>query len=76
MAKAKIKAKRGKKPRKSIEGAKVIKGEKKGPSSKSEVAGHTSPGAYYRCWRCGALNYVPWGYDSFYCWNDWVLNLV
>ena len=77
MAKPKIKAKKAKRPGKSMENIKVIKGAKKGPAGAgSEVAGHTSPGAYYRCWNCGALNWVPWGWNYFYCWNCGALNWV
>lgn len=76
MAKAKIKAKKGKKPGKTLENIKVIRGAKKGPATKGEVAGHTSPGAYYWCWNCGRSNWVPWGWNYFYCWNCGALNWV
>lgn len=76
MAKAKIKGKKAKKPGKMLENIKVIKGAKKAPATKGEVAGHTSPGANYRCWNCGAWNWVPWGWNYFYCWNCGALNWV
>jgi hypothetical protein len=72
----KIKAKKAKRPGKSLDRISVIKGVKKAPASKGEVAGHTSPGAYYLCWNCGRLNWVPWGWNYFHCWYCGALNLV
>ncbi|HUK23699.1 MAG TPA: hypothetical protein VLV49_03895 [Terriglobales bacterium] len=76
MATAKPKGKKGKKVSGSLEGVNISKGGKKAPASKGEVTGHASSGAWYVCWACGALNYVPYGYDYFICWRDGALNRV
>jgi hypothetical protein len=76
MATQKPKAKKAKRPKGDLEGIKVARGLKKEPATKSEVAGHTSPGAWYRCWNDGALNYVPFGWNYFYCWRCGALNYV
>lgn len=76
MATQKPKGKKAKKPSGNLEGIKVAQGLRKEPKTKGEVAGHTSPGAWYNCWNCGALNYVPFGWNYFYCWRCGALNLV
>jgi hypothetical protein len=73
---AKVRAKRAKKPGKSLGKINVVKGVKKAPGSGGEVAGHTSPGAYYACWNCSRVGYVPFGYDYFICWYCGALNRV
>jgi len=67
--------KKAQKPAKSLEGAKVAQGEKSAPKE-GEVSGHMSLGGWYLCWHCGARNYVPYGWNYFYCWNDYALNAV
>jgi len=74
MAAAKVKGKKGKRPARNLDGVRVSKGLKKAPASKAEVSGRTSPGAFYWCWACGASNWVPFGYNYFYCWRCVVLN--
>jgi len=59
--------KKGKKPEGSLENVKVAQGAEQAPDSQSEVSGHMSTGAFYTCWACGAVNWVPWGWDYFYC---------
>jgi hypothetical protein len=66
--------KKAKKPEGSLENIKVAKGAEKAPDSKSEVSGHMSPGGWYVCWNCGTVNWVPFGWDYFYCRHDVVLN--
>ena len=58
----------------NLEGIKVAQGLEKEPP-KAEVAGHTSPGAVYFCWNDAASNYVPPGWNYFYCWSCGALNL-
>jgi hypothetical protein len=67
-------ATKARKPEGNLDAVKVAEGLKKEPQA--EVSGHISPGAYYHCWSCGAVNWVPRGWNHFYCWNDYVLNLV
>lgn len=74
MATAKVKGKKGKRPARNLDGVRVSKGLKKAPGSKGEVTGRTSPGAIYTCWSCGAANWVPFGWNYFYCRVCWVLN--
>jgi hypothetical protein len=66
-------AKKAEKPSGNLQGVNVASGQKAAPPA-GEVTGHISPGAWYACWHCGALNYVPAGYVLFWCWNDVVLN--
>jgi len=72
--------KKGKKPTGPIENLKVAQGQQK-PPAQSEVSGHlassgtVSPGAYYICWNDQAVNWVPYGWDHFYCWNCHALNV-
>jgi hypothetical protein len=67
---------KAKKPTGNIEGKKVAQGLEKEPASKAEVAGHASSGGWYLCHCCGAANYVPYGWEYFYCWNDYCLNFI
>jgi hypothetical protein len=67
--------KKGQKPSGDIEGAKVAQGKKSAPKE-GEVAAHMSPGAYYLCWNDGASNYVPFGWNFFYCWSCGAFNRV
>ena len=67
MPTGKIKAKKAKKSKTALSNANITVGVKKAPASKGEVAGHTSPGAWYYCGWCGALNWVGPGYDAFIC---------
>ena len=76
MTKRKVRAKKGRKPGKTLSSVNVITGSKKAPASKGEVAGHTSPGAIYHCWRCWRMSYVGPGYDAFICPFCGALNLV
>lgn len=76
MAAEKPKSKKARKPKGNLKGIEVAQGLKKAPAAKGEVAGHTSPGAYYRCWNDLALNFVPFGWNYFYCWRCTALNLV
>lgn len=68
--------KKAHKPTGSMENVKVAQGLEKPPDSTSEVAGHMSPGAYYNCWNDLALNWVPYGWTSFYCWRCHAFNVV
>jgi len=68
-------AKKANKPTGSIENEKVAQGLENPPAT-SEVAGHMSPGAFYNCWHCGVVNWVPFGWNYFYCRFDHVLNRV
>jgi len=68
-AKTSIKAKKGKKISKSLEGVNIAAGLKKAPAAKGEVAGHMSPGAYYICPYNGAVNWVPPGWTVVTCWS-------
>ena len=65
----------GKKPTGQHKEVKAIAGQEKAPEQ-GEVAGHTSPGAYYRCWNDAVVNYVPYGWDAFYCRRCYALNFV
>jgi len=67
--------KKAQKPSGSIENAKVAQGLEK-PTSSGEVSGHMSPGAFYSCWACGTVNWIPYGWDYFYCRSCLVLNRV
>ena len=66
--------KKAKKPEGSLENIKVAQGTETTPGKKPEVSGHMPPGAYYTCWACGTANWVPYGWDYFYCRVDFVLN--
>jgi hypothetical protein len=72
----KPKGKKGKKPPKKFDqNVQVAAGQKKEPP-KGDVAGHGYYAAYYICWRCGRVNYVPGGIYAFYCWYDLAYNLA
>jgi len=68
--------KKAQKPTGPLENVKVAQGQEKAPESKSEVTGHMSPGAYYHCWNDGVINYVPYGWDYFYCRICFAVNRV
>jgi hypothetical protein len=65
--------KKAQKPTGPIE-EKVAQGQEKAPAA--EVSGHMSPGAFYTCWNDGAVNYIPFGWNYFYCCRCWALNRV
>ena len=67
--------KKAQKPSGPVENAKVAEGQEKAPAS-SDVSGHMSPGAYYDCWHCLRVNYVPYGWEYFYCRHCYALNRV
>jgi len=68
--------KKAQKPTGPIEKAKVAQGLDKPPAGSGDVKGHMSPGAYYICWNDGSVNWVPFGWDYFYCRTCWALNRV
>jgi len=76
MTSRKVRGKKGRKPGKKLSSIDVIAGSKKAPASKGEVAGHTSPGAWYYCWRCWRWCWVYRGYDAYYCPFCGALNLT
>jgi len=67
--------KKGQKPSGDLDGIKVAAGQKSGPKE-GEVSGHMSPGAFYICWNCSTPNYVPFGWNHFYCFSCFALNRV
>jgi hypothetical protein len=76
MTSSEPKGTKAKKPQGNLEGVKVAQGLEKEAQTKAEVSGHTSPGAWYICWNCGTSNYVPFGWNYFYCRQCYALNLV
>ena len=64
-----------KKPSGNHESVSVAQGLEKEPPS-GEVSGHGSWPANYICWHDGAINFVPGGVYSFYCWRCWAYNLA
>jgi hypothetical protein len=67
---------KAKKPSGNLDGVRVAQGLEKAPTSKAEVTGHTSPGEWYLCHCDGAANWVPAGWNYFYCYRDGCLNYV
>jgi hypothetical protein len=78
MAQSEPKGTKARKPTGNLEGVKVAQGLEKEPTSKAEVTGHTAPypGAWYICHCDGAANWVPGGWNYFYCYRDYCLNYV
>jgi hypothetical protein len=58
-------SKTGKKPTGPITEKSINVGLENQPVSTEEVAGHTSPGAWY--WNDGCAHYVPFGWNWFVC---------
>lgn len=77
MPTAKAKSKKGKKPPKKFDRTvQVAAGQRKGPASQDDVAGHGAWPGNYICWYCHHVNFVPGGIYAFYCWYCWRYNLA
>jgi hypothetical protein len=69
-------AEQGKKPEGNLEGINVFLGMKNAPTTEGEVEGHMSPGAFYACWAGDCADFVPFGWNYYYCSCNLHLNRV